>query len=219
MEILFVTLKIMDVITVLILLNLSEHVTILMVDDGVKTDYIHTTVMVNDVTLDMILDTGSKVTLIDFDTYKTNFSDCKLYPSDTNLSTFDKRLIDNKGYFIANVVHEKHCVRGKVYDTKHGRCVLGLKWMQALNIRLTPESINYTLITSDSEHIFSKFPELFNGSISKVKGFQHKCHVLPEAVPVVQKQRPIPFALQSQVQEEIDKLLDSDIIEKVEHSY
>ena len=33
------------------------------------------------------------------------------------------------------------------------------------------------------------------------------------------KQRPIPFALQSQVQEEIDKLLDSDIIEKVEHSY
>ena len=45
----------------------------------VKSDYIHTTVMINDVTLDMILDTGSKVTLIDFDTYQANFSDCKLY--------------------------------------------------------------------------------------------------------------------------------------------
>ena len=48
--------------------NQSEHVTILMVDDDVKSDYIHTTVMINVVTLDMILDTGWKVTLIDFDT-------------------------------------------------------------------------------------------------------------------------------------------------------
>ena len=51
-------------------------------------------VVINDFTLYMILDTGSKVTLIDFDTYKANISDCKLYPSDTNLSTFDKILID-----------------------------------------------------------------------------------------------------------------------------
>ena len=46
----------------------------------------------------------------------------------------------------------------------------------------------------------------------------HKCNVLPNTVPVVQKQRPIPFALQSLVQTEIDKLLSADIIEKVEHS-
>ena len=70
---------------------------------------------------------------------------------------------------IKNVVYEKHCVKGKVYVTKHGSCVLGLKWIQALYIRITPESINYTLNTSDSEHFFSKFPELFNGSIGKEK--------------------------------------------------
>ena len=58
---------------------------------------------------------------------------------------------------------------------------------------------------------------MFQG-IGCEKGFQHKCEMLPDSYSVVHKQRTFPFALLTQVQADVDKLLAEGIIEKVDHS-
>ena len=53
-----------------------------MVDNEMNTDFIHADIDINGTVLDMIVDTGSKVSLINYDTYKSHFSDCHLLKSD-----------------------------------------------------------------------------------------------------------------------------------------
>ncbi len=45
--------------------------------------------------------------------------------------------------------------------------------------------------------------------------FQHRSVLLQDAVPVTHKARPIPFALQEKLDQEINALIDEGIIEKV----
>ena len=56
------------------------------------------------------------------------------------------------------------------------------------------------------------------GGIGCIKGFIHKVRINPEVPSVRQKLRQIPFALREKVSTEVKRLLDNDIIEKVNES-
>ena len=61
----------------------------------------------------------------------------------------------------------------------------------------------------------SRYPHLFKG-IGKLKNTQVKIHIDESVKPVAQKPRRVPFHLRDQVEQEIDRLLEEDIIEKVQ---
>ena len=61
-----------------------------------------------------------------------------------------------------------------------------------------------------------KYPNLFVG-IGKLKSQKVKIHIDETVKPVAQTQRRTPFHLRGKVEREIEKLLEEDIIEKVEH--
>jgi hypothetical protein len=60
-----------------------------------------------------------------------------------------------------------------------------------------------------------KYPKLFKG-IGKLKNTKVKLHIDKTVRPVAQRHRRTPFHIRPQVEREIDKLLQEDIIEKVE---
>ncbi len=57
-----------------------------------------------------------------------------------------------------------------------------------------------------------------NSSVGCVKGFVHKPTVKPDATPVRQKLRRLPFAVRQAVSAELDSLLQKGIIEKIDSS-
>ena len=79
----------------------KQNVVILYIDSA-QTQYVYSTVKVNDKPINFVIDTGSTVSLINSDTYHSHFANCKLLPTDVNLSTFDGRNIETEGYFIPN---------------------------------------------------------------------------------------------------------------------
>ena len=59
-----------------------------------------------------------------------------------------------------------------------------------------------------------KFPNCFHG-LGKVKDVQVELHVVENAKPIAQKVRRLPYKLRNLIEEEIQRLLTADVIEKV----
>ena len=63
--------------------------------------------------------------------------------------------------------------------------------------------------------IVDSFPKLFDGKLAHINGTKIKLHVNPEVQPIAQQHRRIPFHLRKQVEAELNKLQDLDIVESV----
>ena len=65
------------------------------------------------------------------------------------------------------------------------------------------------------DKVKQRFPNLFKG-IGKLKGIQVRLHIDDSVKPVAHRHRRTPFHLRNKVAQELDKLLEEDIIERVE---
>ncbi|CAB4005333.1 Hypothetical predicted protein [Paramuricea clavata] len=73
----------------------------------------------------------------------------------------------------------------------------------------------FSVAPTTAEDIIQQYPELFDErGVGKLKGVQ----VSLSDNPVFMKPRVVPFAIRKKYEEELEKLVQSDIIEKVEHS-
>ena len=77
-----------------------------------------------------------------------------------------------------------------------------------INLRLTTNS-------SSVEEILAKFSDRITG-IGKLKGVQVKLHVEESVAPSAQPHRRLTFHFRKRTELELDKLLDLDIIERVD---
>ena len=100
-----------------------------------------------------------------------------------------------------------HDVEFVVIDSK-GQAILG----RDTALKLTH---NVTEPTTAPKDIFDKHPECFMG-IEKLKSFQLEILIDPEAEPVIQPLRRIPFNLRDKVEKKLNELSDLDIIVRVE---
>ena len=73
---------------------------------------------------------------------------------------------------------------------------------------------------SNSTHpLLAKFPQLTVSSPNKViKGFMHTPNLNPSAIPVTQKLRRIPLALQEEVITELNRMIADGVLEKIDSS-
>ena len=68
---------------------------------------------------------------------------------------------------------------------------------------------------SSPNHIEDEFQDLFGG-IGKIKNSQVQLHIDTDVTPKQQKHRRIPFHIRKDVERELQRLEDLDIIEKVD---
>ncbi|XP_021352181.1 uncharacterized protein K02A2.6-like [Mizuhopecten yessoensis] len=171
------------------------------------------TLKVNNRPLRVLLDSGSSVNILDETAYE-----CMGRPPITRASN---RLIPYGGGKPLSVLGK--CDLGvetnKQFDTLTFYVVKGHRYGSILGY---PSARNLSLIHVVSEiaedvdkQVETEFPGIFKG-IGKLRGTLVKLHIDPKIQPVAQRHRRTPFHLRDKVKKEIDKLVEGDIIEKVE---
>ena len=76
----------------------------------------------------------------------------------------------------------------------------------------------FNLVSTTAEDIIHQYPDLFDKCmVGKRKGIQVSLRVKDEK-PVFIEPRVVPFTIHSKYEEALEKLVEEDIIEKVEHS-
>lgn len=162
----------------------------------------------NNINTSLLIDTGSTVNIIDEETYQ-KLGKPKLKKSkEPNLysyGTSNPLHVLGQCELLIETKNKIQCHTFFITKGQHGS-LIGYPTAQALHLVKILQHITDPT---------SKYPNLFKG-IGKLKDTQVKIHIDESVKPVAQKPRRVPFHLRDKVEQEIDKLLEEDIIEKVQ---
>ena len=97
-----------------------------------------------------------------------------------------------------------------------GPSLLGRDWMK--KIRLDWPSIHLVQATSELERLLTRYSDVFREELGCLQGVKAKIYVDAQANPKFCKARSVPYALREKVEEEIERLQKTGVIEPVEFS-
>ncbi|KAM8701369.1 hypothetical protein ACLKA7_000226, partial [Drosophila subpalustris] len=166
------------------------------------------------------VDSGSPVTIMRESTYRYIWPKGKLDLSkcDLDLNDYQKNPIPVKGVADVSILYNQRKIENLplVIVTGGGANLLGCNWFDALGIRI--EGI--FSITSDTtiKSVLSKFNNLFSTNLGKLTGPPVSLCIDASATPVRLPPRRIPFAIKGMVEEEINRLCNQGILERVEYT-
>lgn len=163
----------------------------------------------------MDIDTGSSVTLLSSNDFK-KIGGCteSLQPATVVLKSYTGNVIKclGEGDMQVKVGNQVDNIKIRVVQ---GPSLLGRDMMA--KFRLPWQSI-FSVVPTTAEDIIQQYPELFDESaVEKLKGVQVPLRVSDDN-PVFMKPRVVSFAIRKRYEEALEKLVQEDIIEKVEHS-
>lgn len=164
---------------------------------------------------ELVVDTGSSVSILPVAVYKRHFSDCSLTAPKVKLVTYMKEDIPVLGCLHADVSLNEKVTTACFYVVKGGSALMGMDLIRALNC-----SFHFGTVTAPND-LLALVGETISApdtSVGCVKGFVHKPTVKPDATPVRQKLRRLPFSVRQAVSAELDSLLQNGIIEKIDSS-
>ncbi|XP_041475767.1 uncharacterized protein K02A2.6-like [Lytechinus variegatus] len=166
------------------------------------------------------VDTGSAVTLINEETWLSQWSDRerpKLSEPITRLRTYTEHLVDIIGE--CEVAVSKGSTEERlplIVARGRGPNLMGRDWLH--EIKLDWREINLVRVNDAVDRLCSDYAELFTRELGKLKGVEVDLDIDPDASPKFLKARPVPFSLRSRLDQELDRLLADDIIEPVQYS-
>ena len=169
--------------------------------------------------IEMIVDTGASITVISEDVYvyKAELAHIKLQKSTVKLQSCCGKLLKVQGEATVSVRYgeQEFCDKLVVVDAPGKPAVLWRIWLTKIFLDWN------TLFGIQYEgHLDAvwEFPNVFKEGMGKFREFKAKIELSPDAKPLFYKPRPVPFALQERVCEEIDRLVSEDILQPVEQS-
>lgn len=197
-----------------------------------------TTLMVENVELEMLIDTGASSTVLPKHVYDNKFSHVKLSPCNLQLKSYTGHQLELLGEFHAKVEHggQTHQLPMVVVGIEDPRqpVLLGRNWLTQLKLdwnqvfqvgsriekgkchQLKPCKIeNYSSVEISLKN---KYKDVFEGPVGLIKGISTDIMVDEEATPVFCKARPVPYPLKEAVETEIERLVESGIIYPVKDS-
>ncbi|KAJ8044581.1 hypothetical protein HOLleu_07364 [Holothuria leucospilota] len=178
-------------------------------------------VLINQVPISMQVDTGSGVTILGKDLFDKHFLREALVPPprDRTFSSYTQHEIDIIGCFRALVKYQGKAAIGNIYVTDKGSNLLGRDIIQALPINIAGSTLSCNTVEGTCATP-TQSPGIGKMSWGQgpIKGFLHKVKVKENVYPVQQKLRRLPFAVREKVSEELKRLEEQGIIEKVDTS-
>ncbi|KAK9729888.1 hypothetical protein QE152_g15675 [Popillia japonica] len=182
------------------------------------------TAVVEGIRIKFELDTGAAVTLMRMKDFKNYFPNVKVISQVIQLTTYCGTKLDVFGYATVNVTYKfkLHPLCLYVVNSDN-HPLLGREWIRKLNLDLTlPVEINKLSMCNEKSNnidvVLSEYKPLFEKNIGKIEGIQAQLRLKPKAKPVFVKSRPVPFALQERVKEELKSLQKQGILEPVNAS-
>ena len=151
--------------------------------------------------LELIVDTGTTITVIPRETYEKQLSHVKLQSSNVKLQSYCGQTLSVRGEAVVPVRYGDQEIRGRVVvvNAANKPTVLGRNWLSQLKVDWA------SLLRLNVLDPVHEFPELFKEGMGKLQGVQGKITLSANARPVFHKARAVPFALQAKVDTEIDR--------------
>lgn len=165
-----------------------------------------------------LVDSGSDVCTLPLSTYQSHFTK-ELQPfHEASLRNFDSSEIKVLG-ILPNVSCEFLGKSAKldflVCDVRSA--VLGANAISKLQLTVTAE--NNQLVTYSIHQTAKTKTDMAPAPLPKINGFSFSIKLKPDAPnSLIQNPRRIPFAMESEIEKEISKLLQNDIIEEIDSS-
>lgn len=192
------------------------------------TQSLFISVKIEDVNIEMEIDTGACVSICHISYYNDYFQGMKLEKQNLkkfeNLKVVTGEAVDVVGYIIAKVEFN-----GRVYNLKlvFLKCenkfkpLVGRNWLDELfpNWRNTFCSINSIQKFSVDGCCFEKFNTLFSKlNTSTINHYEAEIVLKEESYPVFAKAYSVPFGLRDKVEKEIDKMCKEGVLVPVNRS-
>ena len=158
------------------------------------------------------IDTGPPVTIMPYNPKLYNPKD--IHPLKERYQDVNKNQIKFQGRVWANIEYNGETKKLPIVITQRDDItpLLGVNWLKQL-----PITINKILLdepTNQSNKFHTKFHKLFETNHT-IKNAEVKIQIKPGCYPIQQKARPIPYHLQKDVKNELDRLIKSGHLERV----
>ena len=175
--------------------------------------------LVDNVLLEMELDTGAAITIISEVKYKEHFSETKLRESSTLLKTYSGERLKVVGEIAVNVEYENQSAKLILTVVAgDGPSLLGRNWLQLIRLNWREIKVVNTPKNSSLDFLLDKFSEVFTEKLGAIKSFSAKLSLKEGEEPKFFKPRSIPYAVRGAIEKELDRLEQQGILEKVTYS-
>ena len=177
------------------------------------------TMMLDQAEVVMEVDTGASISVTSESTFRKTWkgSGPKLQSSNVHVKTYTGESLVVIGSIVVDVEYEGqreslqlHIVAGA------GPMLLGQDWLHKL--KLNWPAICHLSSSPTLESVLIMHNAVFNEELGCVQGMSAKIHVEPGSTPQFCKARPVPFALRGRVEQELDRLHESEVIKPVEYA-
>ncbi|XP_011859462.1 PREDICTED: uncharacterized protein K02A2.6-like [Vollenhovia emeryi] len=185
---------------------------------------IYSTLNVNGRNVQFEVDSGASVTLMSLDNARLLFKGETVFKMDLKLVAANQTPIQLYGYITVKVRSDESVCELNMYLTVQPRePLLGREWMLQLREFKSIlkslgqiQSVSTMSKSSRVQELLKDFPKLADPSISKVSNIQARLNVKANITPVFLRPRSVPFRLRAKVEEELDKLVNAGIFERVD---
>ena len=177
---------------------------------------------VNNVQLQMEVDTGASVSLISEDTYNNLWPTSQrptLQPSTRKLHTYTGEKLDVQGTLTVDVTYgSQQQTLPLLVVAGSGPSLLGRDWLQ--KIRLDWQALHHLRAAppTNLQTILDCHEAVFKDELGCVKGVTATIAIDQQAQPRFCKPRTVPFALRGKVEQELFRLEKAGVIESVQFS-
>ena len=149
------------------------------------------------------LDTGATVSLISEQTYQTMFPDT-LQETKTTFKTYSRDPLRVVGQRDVRVVIAGQTAKLPLTAVAgNGPILLGRNWLQI--IRFDLQRI-YHVKQCKLSGVLDWYQTLFQPGLGMLEGYEAKIVIIPEARPRFCRARSVPYAMQAQVEKELNRL-------------
>ncbi|KAJ1152910.1 hypothetical protein NDU88_005684 [Pleurodeles waltl] len=173
---------------------------------------------VEKVSVELMVDTGSKYTIIPKDIFVKNWPQLELKSKDICHGGYQGEEIEILGFFSTVISFKSRETFAKVYVAESGPPILGWMHQYDLNIILNPRGKEQILVVDDGDvsAILEEVEEVFRAELGEFKGYVHKIHMKQGTVAVIHKVRKVPIVVREEVSKMLKDMLKEGVIEPVE---
>ena len=165
----------------------------------------------------MEIDTGASISIMSQESYKELWPDRDLKESKAKLRTYSGEYLKVLGEIETRVSHSNnHAKLPLVIVQGRGPTLLGRDWLSRL--LLDWSQVNAISKEPTLQSILDQYEVVFKEGLGTLKNFTAKIYVDPTLKPRFFKARPVPYALRSQIESELDRLVEKGITTPISFS-
>lgn len=176
-------------------------------------------VELNGQSVEMQVDTGAAVSLLPEHLYQRHLKSLTIHPTNIKLQSYSGQAVRALGYVMVPIKYGGKRTTLALYITDGRRTpLMGRSWLKILRLDWNSIFSISRVEKQTVDGILSRHGKVFEPGMGKIKGMTAKITLREDSRPIFHRARPVPFAIRERVATELDRLVESGVMCKVNHS-